>query len=665
MMRRLLEQVILPEEISDFERGYLHKVNRIALFFFLVHPPVFAGVAFLAETGPVYALGLSGLVLVGPLLAYKTFSNPRHVSLVMGLASVFMGGLLVHFGQGPMEIEMHFYFLVSLALMVVFANPLVIVVAALAVVAHHLLFFLILPRSVFNYQASLWAVAVHAVFILLATVAASFAARGFFLNVVGLEKIVKRRTRQLDARNKDLRLILDNVDQGFMTVSASGRVAPAFSRILETWLGKIRGGMSLWEYLGAVDPELGRELEDAWPLLGDGIVDADAVLEALPKRMRHQGRELLLGFKPIPSTGSFLVVVSDVTARLERERFENEQRELIHIFQGLSRDRVGFLEFFTEARALVGVLRDSSQALSVAETYRAVHTLKANAALFGITGVARLCQEMEEQLERDRALSASERGRLGEAWDGAASRILGFIGQGERAPIFVDADELQEVLAALRKGGDRAEIAQMIESWKDEPAAQRLHRIADQARALADRLGKGPIEVIVDSGRLHLPQGPWMDFWGSFVHVTRNAVDHGLEDRGERVARGKGPKGQLRLKMDCVSDQVRLVIADDGRGIDWESVREAARGMGLPAQTREELLEALFFDGLSTKKSPNDISGRGIGLGVVRSACQRMGGTIHIRSEPGHGTEFEFRFPRSLCSSVSRPWSLEPMRAAS
>jgi C4-dicarboxylate-specific signal transduction histidine kinase len=122
----------------------------------------------------------------------------------MGITAMFMGGILVHAGQGPVQIEMHFYFFVLLALLAVYANPLVIVVAALTVAAHHLVLWFVLPASVFNYEAPLWVVAVHALFVILEAVAACFIARNFFDNVVELEQRIQERTHKLQEANDKL-----------------------------------------------------------------------------------------------------------------------------------------------------------------------------------------------------------------------------------------------------------------------------------------------------------------------------------------------------------------------------------------------------------------------------------------------------------------------------
>jgi hypothetical protein len=109
------------------------------------------------------------------------------------------------------QIEMHFYFFALLAMLAIFGNPMVIVVAAVTVAVHHLLLWATLPASVFNYAAPLWVVVVHAAFVVLESVATVYIARSFFDNVIGLEKIVHQRTAEIDARNRDMRLVLDNV----------------------------------------------------------------------------------------------------------------------------------------------------------------------------------------------------------------------------------------------------------------------------------------------------------------------------------------------------------------------------------------------------------------------------------------------------------------------
>jgi hypothetical protein len=111
------------------------------------------------EDGVVRRIRVVRIGPAGPALAYATLERPRVVSIIYGVSAMFFGGLLVHFGQGPVQIEMHFYFFALIAMLAVFGNPLVIVAAAVTVALHHLLLWFIVPESVFNYDAPVWVVA--------------------------------------------------------------------------------------------------------------------------------------------------------------------------------------------------------------------------------------------------------------------------------------------------------------------------------------------------------------------------------------------------------------------------------------------------------------------------------------------------------------------------
>ena len=174
---KISKYLALPAEITPFERRYITRLNRVALLFFYLHIPAFMAVAWACGTGVVSALVLTSFVMVGPTIAYRMVRNPRHLSVVYGITAMLMGGLLVHFGQGPVQIEMHFYFFALLAMLCMFANPMVNIVAAVTVALHHLIVWLLIPSSVFNYDAQWWVVLVHAAFVVLETIATCFISR--------------------------------------------------------------------------------------------------------------------------------------------------------------------------------------------------------------------------------------------------------------------------------------------------------------------------------------------------------------------------------------------------------------------------------------------------------------------------------------------------------
>ena len=138
------------------------------------------------------------------------------------------------------------------------------------------------------------------------------------------------------------------------------------------------------------------------------------------------------------------------------------------------------------------------------------------------------------------------------------------------------------------------------------------------------------------------------------THLVRNAVGHGIESAEERTRHGKPPLGTLRLDAYHQGNQVIVEVSDDGRGIDAEKVK--ARAVERSLVTAEEakrlsesdILDLIFRPGFSTADEITELSGRGVGLDVVQSVLQRLKGTVHVESRPGHGTTFRLQLPLTL-----------------
>ncbi len=666
MLEMILPYVRLPDEITGFERAYLARVHRIALVFLYAHLPGLMLVAAICRTGVLRAAALSLFALVGPALAHRSFASPRHISRAFGFTAMCLGGLLVHFGQGAMQIEMHFYFFVLLALLAIFADPAVILLAAATVGLHHLLLYFLLPRSLFNYEASLWAVLVHALFLAFESVAACFVARSFFDNVIGLERIVERRTRELADRTQELCLLLDNVGQGFVSLGLDGRPRRGRSAILATWLGSAAEGETLAAYLGRTDPVAAARFELGWESIVEDVLPLELALDQMPRRMTAGARVLELAYRPIlrdAKLDQVLLVISDVSVVVERERCEAEQRELLAVFERILADRAGFLEFLDEAGALVRALVDGGSSPRD-EVQRRLHTLKGTAAMFSVSHLAALCHDLEGRMGASGGdLTATDRAELGELWASTSIRLARLAAERASSSLEITDAEYRDFVCALASGAPREGLLRALEGWKLEAAETRLQRLAEYARELARRLGKGSIEVEIASSGLRLSARRWAPLWGALTHLVQNAVDHGLEPAAERALAGKALRGCIALRAAARDQHVILEISDDGRGVDIEEVQRRARDRGLPHATRGEILSAVFAGGLTTRDTATPLSGRGVGMSAVRAACEALGGTIAVHTEPGQGTRVELRMPihEALTGIPPSSWSPAPV----
>jgi two-component system chemotaxis sensor kinase CheA len=463
-----------------------------------------------------------------------------------------------------------------------------------------------------------------------------------------LEAKVAERTAELDRMNQGMRLVLDNVGQGFVTVGMDGTLASERSAIVDRWFGAPAPGTTFSAYLRPADTRAADWFQIGLDALVEDVLPRDLLLSQLPKRMSCGALTFDLAYTPItcgPAAAleRLLVVITDITDELAREKMERDNQEMTRIFKRATDDRVGAAQFFAEADELVRAIAAGAQTREVDQ--RLVHTLKGVCALFGIESMAGLCHEVETNMQAggDR-ISAQDRQHIRAQWAHVADLARGLLGE-RRSTIEIEEADLSGLVRAARAGAAGEEIAALAESWRHEPVALRLARLAEKAAYLAQRLDKPALTVHTDAAGLRLDAHRWAPFWSALVHGINNAVDHGIEDAAARLAAGKPAGGTLWL--DARREGAALVVSlrDDGRGVDWPRIEERARERGLPYGSRRDLVDALFADGVSARGEVTAVSGRGVGLAALRAATVELGGSIEVQSEPSRGTTFSFRFP--------------------
>ncbi len=185
------------------------------------------------------------------------------------------------------------------------------------------------------------------------------------------------------------------------------------------------------------------------------------------------------------------------------------------------------------------------------------------------------------------------------------------------------------------------------------PVDQLFRRFPRVVRDVSKIEGK-EVELVLSGENTELDKSILDALAEPLTHLVRNAVDHGIESPAERVAAGKPPQGTVRLNAFHQGNQIVIEITDDGRGIDRAKVVAKAVERGLLSGEEAarlsdaEALNLIFHSGLSTAEQVTGISGRGVGMDVVRSVLERLKGVISIETDPGHGTRFQLKVPLTL-----------------
>lgn len=355
----------------------------------------------------------------------------------------------------------------------------------------------------------------------------------------------------------------------------------------------------------------------------------------------------------------------------------------------------------------------------LAEALREAHTLKGEARITGRGDVATLAHDLEAALERGDAQEAIE-ARLhalevavGAPVTGGAAAHPSF----EHALLRVELSQVAELtracselralvrataslarelasLAAVDEHGAREEHGRRLRGLSRRarelafeqdhrttvlerdlrelrmlPIARLFEPLALAARQIAGDLGK-PLEVLVDDGGSTVDRQVLDTMSEPLLHLVRNAVDHGIEPIDERLARGKPVVGTVHLRASQAGRTVRLEVADDGAGIDPDAIRRALVERGAwtseqaRARDREAVLAQLFEPAFSTRGEASEVSGRGLGLDIVRRRTEALGGTIRLETTHGEGTRFILTAPVSLVADPVVPVEVDGARYA-
>ncbi|EHP88937.1 CheA signal transduction histidine kinase [Geobacter metallireducens RCH3] len=218
-------------------------------------------------------------------------------------------------------------------------------------------------------------------------------------------------------------------------------------------------------------------------------------------------------------------------------------------------------------------------------------------------------------------------------------------------------------LSRLTRGAehDLMHLGDMVESLLGDvrealmlPFSSLLSLLPKLVRDLSRDRGK-EVELVVEGEAIEIDRRVLEEMKDPFVHLVRNCIDHGIERPAERERQGKPPRGRIAITV-ALSDnkRVEIVIADDGAGINVIRLQEAAVKLGLVSlegaeqDEGQDPLSLIFASGLSTSPVIDDISGRGLGLAIVRDKVERLGGTIAVESEAGLGTTFRITLPLTL-----------------
>ena len=400
------------------------------------------------------------------------------------------------------------------------------------------------------------------------------------------------------------------------------------------------------------------------------------------------GKVISLDYKPIyKHSGKKIVdkvicIFKDITSEKNAQKkieYANEKSDMI---LKLIETPIEFLDILDELRDLIHTFLQSPKANPYEEIFRNFHTLKARFSNFKVSQIVKRIHELEEDLFSimNYDIKKSEEGggdknsklfkpdhEHDEKYQTLVKNLeFKVYNLGETLKLFMkenrqviemaqscynSGEEFEELHIArdeLLKFNDMILKKFILKNIK-EPFGQYLRPIEELSKA-QDK----SVKVTIGESDIHLSLDRYKDFFSALHHVFRNAVDHGIEDKSERIDQNKKEEATIEIafkRKGLLFFQV--AIKDDGRGIDPLKIREIARKkenlkhLKFNKMTPEELIQIIFEPGFSSKEEATNISGRGIGMDAVKKCIKDLEGKVWVESEVGEGTLFVAELPFS------------------
>ncbi len=472
------------------------------------------------------------------------------------------------------------------------------------------------------------------------------------------DRWVARLTGDLKAERDEIAAMKDNLKVGLFLINTDYVIQPQYSKALEEILGETDlSGQNFLDLLNnSIQAKERETLMDFFTMVFNRSYDAAMLEDINPLHQlsyvspsSRTQKSLRCAFTPINRTDGkvyILGTIQDQTHEVELEMQLSEEEnkrqeemralfEVIHVEPRVLNDFIEDAEYeFDRVNTILKDKERSSQNVMV-DIFQAVHAIKSNAVILGLGSFSTKLHELEDKIRV-----------LREKHDISFQEILHITVELDKLMKIKDGfKELIEKIMSFNLGENRMQEENVLVST--------LEQVIEKASV---DLGKKARLVVTDINAQAIESGPRRIIKEILMQLVRNSMYHGIEHPDKRVMKGKGETGAINLSIELQDGKIFIQLTDDGRGLDFDAIREKAEKMNLITdkkllQDRNSLIQVLFAPGFTTATHADMYAGRGIGLNLVRERIKEVKGSIKMHSEDGKGTTFKIYIPVEIAIS--------------
>ena len=476
-----------------------------------------------------------------------------------------------------------------------------------------------------------------------------------------LEELTVEVNKTVDEKRKTLNTLIENIDEGFFIFDKNGVIQP----------GATQSSVSLFE----TDLE-NKKMEEVLKLnrlekkkfnkwlnhVFKAFVPFKDLSKLAPKRFIINEEKIIgLDYKPIlnkenkSEISQIICIANDITEKVYLEKKAQKEKEKALSLTSVLDNSIEFIDLISDSEETINYYLKNLRSSKPEDVFRSFHTLKARFGNFKINAVVQEIHSLE--------------GFLNEVEDNWESKNISLAHihiekiNIARTDFLKENRRLVELVNSSNNGkGNIGSSSYLIKKIQNaflefnkefilKEVSTLFHQFISPINELARQQDK-LVDIKIHESKIYLSPERYSDFLASLLHVFRNSIDHGTETREERISKNKSEIANIDISFSKKDEKVfKIKIKDDGKGIDPEKIRSIAnqkekfKNLNFSKMKEEEIIALIVEPGFSSKEEVNTISGRGIGMDVVKSETEKLGGEISVESKIDEGTTMLIKLP--------------------
>lgn len=511
--------------------------------------------------------------------------------------------------------------------------------------------------------------------------------KGYKRTYKQLNKIIRISDRQQDELNhksQKVKSLLDNADQGFLSFGIDCVVDDEYSQECVKLLGNNLRGGNIADILYPDDRKGNLFFRETLKNVCDEESEMikGVMLSLLPEELILNRRAIKIDYKIITNQ-KFMLVLTNITKEKILERKIKQEQNILKMIVAVVSDPTQFYELKDDFLAFADnkfsfINNNLSFSTNLSEIYRDIHTFKGSFAQIRMEASVKHLHVLETTLSGLKIGGEHTNQELGQILEQAdlhswiekdldiIKKILGEEFFEKQHKLIVDdkfmfniEDKITHLLHSDTKHVTTYEnILSEINKAKGTTINKALSSYPKLCAEVAENLEKNIFEFKVSGGKEVLMPLHFKPFFKSLIHIFRNAIDHGIEDMGTRLAAGKSELGSISCHVEDHSEYIKIIITDDGAGINTGVLKQKALSAEILTEerlarlTEKEVLGLIFHEGLSTNDAVSELSGRGIGMNAVKAEIEKLSGSIEVESHLGKGTTVTLKIPIAIYGNL-------------